>query len=336
MRAFLHSFSDLFSWKIARGSRGFHKSPLYLVSIAAALLLVQCGSRVKIELSTATRGGGFQLFGKNLAQTIRETNPRLQVKAIPSRGSRQNLKWLESGRVMMGLVEGNAARPALEGIGRKKADLRVLFVMYPNPGAFVIRGDKPYRTIADLKGKPIAFGTRASGLRMLARDMLDGLDLKPDRDFKQIILKNAGQGPRLVLKGEVEAFWGAGIGWPGFVKTARGPRGARFIAPSEKEIERILAKHPHLKRMSIPAGTYKGQKKEIRSAGLWSLVLVRGDMPEKTAYMLAKAIDRGHARLVQKLGQGRYTTAKNTAENVGSDLLHPGAARYFKEIGVLK
>ncbi len=169
------------------------------------------------------------------------------------------LHLLENNRIDLGLVEGNAARQALDGIERKPADLRAPSVMYPNPGIFVVLGDSPYRTIEDLMGRRIALGIRASGLRTLVRDVMDGLGLKPERDFEQVILDRAADGPRLVLTHEVEAVWGAGIGWPGFVKVAEGPEGARFIAPTARQVEQILSKHPHLRPMSAPAGTYRGQ-----------------------------------------------------------------------------
>ncbi|MDZ7661153.1 hypothetical protein [Thiohalophilus sp.] len=54
--------------------------------------------------------------------------------------------------------------------------------------------------IADLEGRPIAFGTRASGLRILAADILDGLGLSPEQDFEPIILDRAADGPVLVLE----------------------------------------------------------------------------------------------------------------------------------------
>jgi hypothetical protein len=103
--------------------------------------------------------------------------------------------------------------------------------MYPNPGLFAVRADSPYQGIEDLRGKLVAFGTRSCGLRILAGDVLDGIGLIPERDFEQVILEIAADGPRLVLEGEVEALWGAGIGWPGFVKIANGPKAARFIPP---------------------------------------------------------------------------------------------------------
>jgi TRAP transporter TAXI family solute receptor len=310
--------------------------------LACSLLLpLACGgaaalAETRVLLGTATQGGGFQLFGQNLAEVVNAVDPTLKVEAIATRGSRQNLTLLEQGEVDIALVEGNAARQALEGIGRSTANLEVLSVMYPNPGMFVVRADMPYRSIEDLEGRPVAFGTRASGLRILANDILDGLGLEPERDFEQVILEKAAEGPALVLDGSVAALWGAGIGWPGFVKVADSPLGARFIAPSPPQIEQVLTANPHLRRMSVPAGTYRGQDKPIESVGLWSLILVRPEVSEELVYRLARAIHRGEPNLAERLDQGGYTTAKNTAAEVPADRLHPGAARYLREIGLLR
>ena len=315
----------------------------YRVIISTCLLAAFIGNLAtaadtpptKVVLGTATKGGGFQLFGQNLAEVINAADPTLQIEEMATRGSKQNLPFLEEGKIDIGLVEGNAARQALDGIGRATANLQVLSVMYPNPGMFVVLADSPYQSIDDLQGQSIAFGTRASGLRILAGDVLDGLDLKPDVDFKQVILDKAADGPRLVLEKEVVALWGAGIGWPGFVKVANSPAGARFIAPSPEQVKKILTKHSHLKPMTVPAGTYKGQEVEINSVGLWSLILVRPDLPDKLVYRLARAIHKGQSALAQRLKQGVYTTAQNTVDQVADSRLHPGAATYYREIGLL-
>lgn len=289
-----------------------------------------------ISWATATKGGGFQLFGMHIAAVINETDKTLNVEVLSTKGSRQNLELLEKGEVDVGQVEGNAARIVLDGIGRDAVDLKVLSVMYPNPGMFVVRGNSAYKTIDDLKGKPIAFGTRASGLRILVNDVLDGLGLQPDKDFQQIILNKAAEGPRMVLAEEAEALWGAGIGWPGFVKVANGPGGGRFIPPSKEQVKKILEKHPHLLRMTVPAGTYKGQNEDIQSIGLWSLILARSDLEEGVAYRIVKAIHEGHDVLVERLAQGKYTKASNTVKAVPTERLHAGAAKYYREIGLLR
>lgn len=313
--------------------------PLLVVLILLSVsvdLFAEGGASTRVVLGTATKGGGFQLFGQNLAEVINAQDGTLQIEAMATRGSKQNLALLEAGKIDIGQVEGNAARQALEGIGRDRAELKVLAVMYPNPGMFVVRADSPYRSIDDLKGKPIAFGTQASGLRILAGDVLEALGLKPERDFQPIILDKAGDGPRLVLEKKAEALWGAGIGWPGFVKVANAPAGGRFIAPDAEQLKLILEKQPHLKSMSVPAGTYKGQTQAIESVGLWSLILIRPETPDDIAYQLARAMHRGEVALAARLEQGAYTTAANTVAQVPVAQLHPGAVRYYRELGSLR
>lgn len=322
--------------------RVFHRRTHYYVVIHILLAIALWNASAsaetiptKLVLGTATKGGGFQLFGQNLAEVINTADPSLQVEAIATRGSKQNLPFLEDGKIDIALVEGNAAREALDSVGRSSTKLYVLSVMYPNPGMFVVLADSPYKTIEDLKGQPVAFGTRASGLRILAGDVLDGLDLKPDRDFEQVILDKAGDGPRMVLDKQVASLWGAGIGWPGFVKVAN-EAAARFIAPSPAQVKLILSKHPHLKKMSIPAGTYRGQDTQIDSVGLWSLILVRHDLPDDVVFRLARAINQGENELSKRLKQGAYTTAKNTVEQVRASRLHPGAATYYRKMGLIR
>jgi hypothetical protein len=98
----------------------------------------------------------------------------------------------------------------------------------------------------------------------------------------------------------------------------------------------ILAKHAFLKPLTIPAGAYPGQNAAIASVGSWSFILARPDLPDEIGYRLAKALHRGEAQLAAKLDQARETTAANTAAAAPEPaLIHPGVARYLKEIGVL-
>jgi len=85
--------------------------------------------------------------------------------------------------------------------------------------------------------------------------------------------------------------------------------------------------------MSVPAGTYPGQDGQIDSVGLWSLILVRPQLPEEVVYRLAGAIHRGEEALAERLAQGRYTTARNTAAQVSPARLHSGAACFYREAG---
>ena len=139
----------------------------------------------------------------------------------------------------------------------------------------------------------------------------------------------------MVMDGRAAALWGGGIGWPGFVTLAQA--GGRFIAPTAEEIERIRAKHAFLKPLTVPAGSYPSQNAAIDSVGSWSFVMARPTLPDEVAYRLARALHRGEADIARRLSQASETTAANTAAAVPrADLIHPGAARYLRESGILR
>ena len=293
--------------------------------------------RTAVVLGTATPGGGFPVYGQAFAEAIHAVDPTLEIKERNTKGSADNVPMLERGELDLGLVQGEAAYEALTGVGRPPATLRILTAMYSSPGMFVFRGDSPYRAIADLKGQPVAFGARGSGLVILARYVLDGIGLDQQKDFQAIFLDAAGDGPKMVMDGRAAALWGGGIGWPGFAAVAKGPAGGRFIAPTAAEIERIRAKHAFLRPLTVPAGSYPGQGGPIDSVGSWSFVMARPSLADDVAYRLARALHRGEADLARRLPAAHETTAANTVAAVTrADLIHPGAARYLKEIGLLR
>jgi hypothetical protein len=295
------------------------------------------GGTTVVVLGTATPGGGFPVYGGAVAETINETDPTLDVRPRNTKGSTENVPMLEAGQLDLALVQGEVVHEALNGVGRSPADLRILAAMYSTPGMFVVRADSPSRAISDLRGKPVAFGARGSGLVILARYVLDGLGLDRDRDFQAVFLDRAGDGPAMVMDGRVAALWGGGTGWPGFTAVATGPAGARFIAPDAEGITRIEARHAFLKTMAIAAGSYPGQDAPIVSVASWSFILARPALPDDVAYRLSRALHRGEAALGRRLPQASETTAANTvAAAPRLALLHPGVARYLREAGLLR
>ena len=301
--------------------------------LAAALFApaVARAQPVKIRLGTATPGGGFPVYGAAFVEAVRRGDPELEIDAINTKGSTENVPRLEAGTLDIALVQGEVVHEALQGIGRPPADLKVLTAMYPTAGLFVVRADSPYRTIADLRGKPVAWGAQGSGLVILGRYAMDGLGLDAAKDFQPVYLERAGDGPAMVLDGRVAALWGGGAGWPGFTAVTSSPQGGRFIAPDAAEIQRILARHPFLKPVTQPAGSFPGQAADIPSVGSWSFVLARPGLDDRIAWRLAKAL---HAAEAQPSRQLVDTTAKNTLAVTPAGRLHPGVARFYAEAGL--
>jgi len=289
------------------------------------------GAKTPVILGTATPGGGFPLYGAVIVDVVNALEPSLALEARNTKGSTENVPLLQAGALDIALVQGEVVQAALA------SGLRIVAAMYSTPGMFVVRADSPHRAIADLRGKPVAFGARGSGLVVLARNVLDGIGLDPERDFQAIYLDRAGDGPIMVMEGRAAALWGGGAGWPGFTTVAQGAAGARFIAPNAQEIARIALKHPFLKPMTLPANTYPGQAQAIPSVGSWNFILARGDLDDSIAYRIARALHRGEAELAVRLPQARETTSANTAAAAPiPSLIHPGVLRHLREIGLAR
>ena len=285
---------------------------------------------------TATPGGGFPVYGEAFAATINETDATLSVQPKNTKGSTENVPLLEAGSLDTGQVTGEVTYEAVAGIGRAPANLKILSAMYSNSGMFIVRADSPYRTLADLKGKPIAWGASGSGFVVLARYAMDGLGLDINKDFQPVFLEKAGDGPAMVLDGRVAALWGGGVGWPGFMAVAKSSAGARFIAPGADEIKRITSKHTFIKPLTLAAGSYPGQDVAVNTVGAWAFVLARPTLPDDVAYRLVRALHKGEAAIGKRLEQARESTMANTlAAAPRVDLLHPGTQRYLREIGLL-
>jgi len=175
-----------------------------------------------LVLGTATPGGGFPVYGAAFAEMVNAQEPRLRIETRNTKGSAENVPLLEAGQLDLALVAGEFASAAL---ARPGTPHRIVAAMYSSPGMFIVRGDSPYRSIADLKGKSVVLGTQGSGITVLGRTVLSALEIP----VNEITLEKAADGPPMLLDGRAAALWGAGVGWPAF--TALAKSGGRFIAP---------------------------------------------------------------------------------------------------------
>lgn len=288
----------------------------------------QSTPQLTLVLGTATPGGGFPVFGEAFAAMVNAHEPALRIETRNTKGSTENVPLLEASKLDIGLVAGELATAAL---AKPATPLRIVTAMYSSPGFFMVRGDSPYRRIADLKGKPVVLGTQGSGLTVLGQTVVETLGVPVEK----ILLEKAADGPPMLMNGRAAAVWGAGVGWPAFAALAK--QGGRFIAPDAEEIKRILARQPALQAVTLPANSYAGQTAPLDSVGSWSYVFANSSLPEQTAYLLARAIHRAEPALAARLEQARETTMANTlAAAPRRELIHPGVLRYLREAGLLR
>ena len=290
-----------------------------------------------LTFGTAAEGGGFIIYASAFVDAVKWASPSITIKSLPTRGSVENVPLLEAGKIDIGLVFGEMAQELFNHKDGPPTRLKVICTVYSSPGMFVVLADSRYRTISDLKGRPVIWNGRGSGLALQGRYVMEGLGLDPDKDFEAIYTERMIDGPTMIVEGQASALWGSGNRWPGFVKVASDPRRARFITPDAEEIERIVARYKFLRRLTVPAGRYPGQSDPLLTVGSWSYVMARADLDEAVGYRLAAALHKiEHAGSLFS-GQLSESTARNTlAALPRPDALQGGAEHYYREVGLLK
>jgi hypothetical protein len=113
------------------------------------------------------------------------------------------------------------------------------------------------------------------------------------------------------------------------------PTGLKLIPLNKEEIAKVSAKYPYLSEVVIPKSTYSSIAAETRTVGAWDTLCVRSDFSENLAYNIVKVMTEHLGELIKVHPASKDSTAENTVK--GSPIpLHPGAAKYFKERGLLK
>lgn len=290
-----------------------------------------------LKLGTAAAGGGFVVYASSFVDAVKWANPSLGIKPVPTRGSIENVPLLEAGKLDIGLVFGEVAQELFNPRSGPPSKLKVITTVYSSPGMFVVRADTRHRSISDLKGRPVVWNGRGSALALQGRYVVGALGLDPDKDFEAIYTDRLVDGPTMILEGRASALWGAGNRWPGFVKIANDIRGARFITPTEPELDIIVARHNFMRRIVVPARRYAGQSEPLLTVGSWSYVLARPYLDEAIGYWLAAALHKVERAGSLFGGQLVESTVQNTLTALPRpDALQGGVELYYREIGALK
>lgn len=288
----------------------------------------------KLRIGTGAEGAAFLLYGTALVDGLKSTGFGLDIVAKTTRGTLENVPLLEKGEIDIGFVLGEVTHELLAGIGRPRTAMKVISVMYPTAGMFAVRADSRYRSIDDLRGRPVVWNSRGSGLAVQGRYVMDGLGLDAEKDFEPIYTERLSEGPQLVLDGHASALWGGGLRWPGFVTIAGSTRGARFVVPDAEERARIIAKHGFLRSFTVPAGTYPGQYDPIESVGSWSFILARADLDEAVGHRLAASLHRIERASISPRQLGASTVKNTLAAVPDPGMIQPGVLRYWREQGL--
>jgi TRAP transporter TAXI family solute receptor len=274
------------------------------------------------------------------AEVIKKRFPDLNVQVEPG-AALVNMEKIRNDKADLGWSMTNVLSDALMGTGQwagKKTDRPMLVATYyPNVWQLVVPAASDIKTIKDLKGKPVALPARGN------TSLADGWEvLLKVNDMKLEDLGPKSYGPVSSTAETVKNRQAVAAGWftvvPGsFVLDLGSTMKLRMIQVSEAEFAKIRQMNPGFIRHVIKAGTYteQGIADDVHTFQSPTILIASSKTPADAIYKVTKAIVEGRADFthVSKVMQG--VTAKDMAQDYGLPF-HPGAVKYYKEIGALK
>jgi TRAP transporter TAXI family solute receptor len=288
-----------------------------------------------ISISTGGTGGVYYPYGGGLAEIFTRHVKGVKAVAEVTGASVENVKLAHSGETVIAEAMNDVVYQGYNGIGKFEGNpqkILAMFQMYPHHYHVVALQGKGINTIYDIKGKRVSVGAPGSGTEFKTNLVLQealGIPYSSFKVFRLSFTENANA----LKDGTIDVgIWDVAAPTSSVMDLSM-TRDIYIIPFSKEEIDKICKKFPFYSPFEMPAGIYKGQDKPIPNPSVWNTVACTASLDEELVYKLVKAVFE-NADYLQKIHPfAKYTTPENAVTHSVIPL-HPGAVKYYKELGL--
>lgn len=307
--------------------------------ISAALLVTFCGvsfAATFINIGTGTTGGTYYPVGAGIAKIWSDKIKDMRANAQSTGGTAQNIQLIAKGEAEVGFADGlyffaYEGRGSFEGNAQK--NLRALVPLYAEPIHFLIPKGSSIKSVADLKGKRVSTGAVGSGTEATAKTLLRLAGLDPDKDLRCEPLGLSDTASAMADKHIDAALTVGALGIAGVVEMCTLGI-VEFLDLPDDLVKKVQDELPYMNPFPIPAGTYTGQTKEVKTFGSWNVLVITDKVDADLAYEMTKTLyeNKKDLLLISPRIEGMDTANLHYIQIP----LHPGAEKYYKEVGAIK
>ncbi|MDR2799937.1 MAG: TAXI family TRAP transporter solute-binding subunit [Desulfovibrio sp.] len=316
-------------------------------SVALALPFCFTGAAVAadkfVTIGTGGITGVYYPVGGAICRLVNKDRKTHQVRCtVESTGASVfNVNAVRSGDLSMGIVQSDVQYYAANGkeveqfvkAGPDKK-LRALFSLQSEAFTLVARDDANIKKFEDLKGKRMNLGDPGSGNRNTLELLMKEYQWTPQIFSLATDLKPAEMAGAL-CDNKIDAYVYV-VGHPnGSIKEATTTCASHLVPVAGPEVTSLMKKYPFYPEAFIPAGLYKGMTEPVKTFGPLATLITSADLPEAVAYAVAKAVFSNLDEFKQLHPALAQLTPQNMLEG-NSVPFHPGAIKYFKEVGLMK
>ncbi len=312
------------------------------LGLAAAVALAAAGptaARTFFAIATGGTGGTYYPLGGMLAQLLSNTVKDLVVTAQTGNASAANIALIGKGEVESAFVQNDVAYWAYTGTeleqfrGKPVKNIRHIAALYPEHVQLVATRSSGIRSVRDLKGKRVVLGAPGSGTVADALAMLKAYGMTAD-DLKADYLGFAEGAARLKDNLSDAVFVVAGYPTAAIVDLAT-TLDITLVPVEDDMIRKITSESKFFAPAVVPANTYKGQTQDVKTIAVVATWIADERVPADLVYQMTKALWEKRDVLEKVHAKGKEIRLETALAGL-SIPLHPGAERYYREVGLLK
>jgi TRAP transporter TAXI family solute receptor len=306
-----------------------------------ALFLFSCkggaASKTNLILATGGTSGTYYPFGGAIAQILNTNIDGMNITAQATGASKENIRLVGRGEAELAIVQNDVMDYALYGVelfeGEKIETFSTVATLYPEIVQIVVARDSRIRSISDMRGRNVSVGDAGSGVEANAKQILEAYGLTfNDINARRLSFRESAS----ALKDrQIEAFFvTAGIPNAAIQEIAM-IGGVNLLSIDDAAMHKLVEKYKFYTSYAISKETYNGMTNDVMTVAVKATLIANNNLAEKTVYDITKTLFEKQSVLAQSHAKGNELSLKEAVLGV-SVPFHPGAEKYFREVGVIK
>ncbi|WP_121632509.1 TAXI family TRAP transporter solute-binding subunit [Tropicibacter alexandrii] len=291
-------------------------------------------SQQQLSIATGGTGGVYYPMGGGLAEIINTHIDGYSATAEVTGASVENMGLIATGDADLAIGLADTVAQAYSGTGRFDGQqlpmIRGLASLYANMVHIVALESSGITSLDDLRGKRVSIGAPGSGTEVNTNAILAANGISYDDIDEQRL--NFNETADALSNGDIDAgFWSVGAPTSSIMNLAT-TQDIVIIALTEEQLDAAVAEDGTFARTTLPGGSYTGVDADITVLGIPNVLTVSSEMSDDMAYSITKAMFENIAELQAVHPAARETTVEFSLSATPVPL-HPGAIRYYEEIG---
>jgi len=298
-----------------------------------ATVLTGCGGKTTLKMATGGTTGTYYAFSGTVSQVLSSKISNLSFDVQSTGASKANIYLVADKEADIAIVQNDVMYYANKGIDLFNGEAVTGFSAMAGCYAEVcqIVSTQGINSIEELKGKRVSVGDVGSGCEFNARQILEAYGIS----FDDIVVNNLSfsDSATALKDGKIDAFFCvAGAPTTAIVELATS-NSIKVLEIDDEHADKLIASYPFYTKFNVPGGAYKGVDSDVQTVAVVATYIVSDKLDEKLVYDMTKALFENKEEIAKAHPKGAELDPKYSVAGI-SIPIHPGALKYYKEIGV--